>query len=87
MYITLCINFKGLFISGMLGDRFNLRIVLFIGTIVSSISLFFFGVVSEWAGIYNKYWYITFWIINGLAQSTGWPTIVAIMGNWFSKKG
>lgn len=77
----------GLFISGILGDRFNLRIVLFIGTMLSSISLFFFGVVSEWLGIYSKTYYISFWIINGLAQSTGWPTIVAIMGNWFSKSG
>ncbi len=78
---------KGLFISGILGDRFDLRFVLCIGTTLSSVSLFFFGVVSEWAGIYNKWWYIFFWIINGFAQSTGWPTIVAIMGNWFSKSG
>jgi sugar phosphate permease len=32
-------------------------------------------------------WYIFFWILNGFAQSTGWPAVVAIMGNWFSKNG
>jgi OPA family glycerol-3-phosphate transporter-like MFS transporter 3 len=54
---------------------------------LSSVFLFLFGVVSEWAGIYNKVWYIFFWILNGLAQSTGWPAVVAVMGNWFSKSG
>lgn len=77
----------GLFISGMLGDRFNLRIVLFIGMMITSITLFMFGVVSEWLGVYNKAWYVIFWIINGFAQSTGWPAVVAVMGNWFSKTG
>lgn len=71
----------------MLGDRFNLRKVLFIGTMLASITLFVFGCVSEWLGIYSKTWYVTLWIINGFAQSTGWPTVVAIMGNWFSKSG
>jgi OPA family glycerol-3-phosphate transporter-like MFS transporter 3 len=46
-----------------------------------------FGVVSEWFNIYNQVWYISFWIINGFAQSTGWPGVVAVMGNWFGKSG
>ena len=46
-----------------------------------------FGVVSEWAGIYNKAWYMTFWILNGFAQSTGLPAVLAVMGNWFGKAG
>ena len=25
--------------------------------------------------------------MNGLSQSTGWPTVVTIMGNWFSRFG
>lgn len=75
----------GLFISGILGDRFNLRYVLFIGMCSSAVSLFFFGVVTEWLGVYNEWLYIIIWIINGLAQSTGWPAVVAVMGNWFGK--
>jgi OPA family glycerol-3-phosphate transporter-like MFS transporter 3 len=77
----------GLFISGIIGDRFDLRIVLCFGMIVTSIMIFCFGVLSEWLQIYSIGWYVSFWILNGLAQSTGWPCVVAIMGNWFGKEG
>lgn len=77
----------GLFISGMLGDRFNLRYVLTLGMTLSAVSIFMFGVVSEWLTVYNKFYYIVFWIINGFLQSTGWPAVVAVMGNWFGKSG
>ncbi|CAF0990339.1 unnamed protein product [Adineta ricciae] len=77
----------GLFISGILGDRFDLRIVLCVGMIVTSLVNFLFGVLSEWLHIYSVAWYISFWALNGLAQSTGWPCVVAIMGNWFGKEG
>ncbi|RNA18804.1 sugar phosphate exchanger 3 [Brachionus plicatilis] len=77
----------GLFISGILGDRFDLRLVLFLGMTLSSICMFFFGVLTEWLSIYNKIWYLSFWILNGFAQSTGWPAVVAVMGNWFPKSG
>ena len=76
-----------MFISGVLGDRFNLRYVLCIGMSLTAISMFLFGVVSEWLAVYNKVWYMLFWIINGFAQSTGWPAVVAVMGNWFGKNG
>ncbi len=45
----------------------------------SAITVFMFGALSEWINLYSKYWYALFWIMNGLAQSTGWPTVVAIM--------
>lgn len=54
---------------------------------LSAASMFFFGVLSEWLQLYSIYWYVIFWIINGFAQSTGWPAVVAIMGNWFGKAG
>ena len=75
----------GLYLSGMIGDRVNLRLVLSFGMCMSSIVFFCFGFLSEVFGIYNKYYYGTFYMLNGLLQSTGWPTTVAIMGNWFSK--
>ena len=75
----------GLYLSGMIGDRVNLRLVLSFGMCMSSIAFFFFGFVSEIVGVYNKYYYGIFYMLNGLLQSTGWPTTVAIMGNWFSK--
>jgi OPA family glycerol-3-phosphate transporter-like MFS transporter 3 len=78
---------KGLFVSGILGDRFDLRLVLTFGMTLSAVNMFIFGVVSEWLQVYNKFWYLAFWILNGFAQSTGWPAVVAVMGNWFSKDG
>ena len=55
--------------------------------ILTGLSMFFFGAVSELIGMYNKVWYIGFWLFNGLVQSAGWPSVVAIMGNWFGKSG
>ncbi|XP_023241917.1 sugar phosphate exchanger 3-like [Centruroides sculpturatus] len=75
----------GLYVSGAIGDRFNLRKVLAFGMCSSSIAVFMFGTLSEWLHIYNYYWYIIFWALTGLLQSTGWPTVVAIIGNWFGK--
>lgn len=75
----------GLYISGMIGDRLNMRLVLSFGMCSSAVMVFVFGVVFEWAHFYNKYVYVVIWILNGLLQSTGWPTVVAIMGNWFGR--
>ena len=47
--------------------------------------MFVFGSVLEWSHYYNKYLYVAVWICNGLLQSSGWPTVVAIMGNWFGR--
>lgn len=77
----------GLFISGILGDRLPLVFVLCVGMSVSSLSVFFFGCVTKWTGNTQPWLYGLLWAINGLAQSTCWPTIVAIMANWFGRKG
>jgi sugar phosphate permease len=53
----------------------------------SALCLFIFGVVTEWIGFYSNWFYILIWIINGFTQSTGWPAVVAVMGNWFGKNG
>lgn len=73
----------GLYISGMLGDRFNLRLVLSFGMTTSAVCVFVFGALFEWLHYYNKYMYVVIWVLNGLLQSTGWPAVVAVMGNWF----
>lgn len=49
--------------------------------------VFVFGTLTEWLRFYNKWLYCCLWIVNGLLQSTGWPCVVAIMGNWFGKAG
>ncbi|XP_077003619.1 sugar phosphate exchanger 3 isoform X2 [Tamandua tetradactyla] len=77
----------GLFISGVVGDRLNLRWVLSFGMCSSALVVFIFGTLTEWLHFYNKWFYCCLWIVNGLLQSTGWPCVVAVMGNWFGKAG
>ncbi|KVI10061.1 putative glycerol-3-phosphate transporter 1 [Cynara cardunculus var. scolymus] len=74
----------GMFCSGHIGDRMNLRIFLTIGMVGTGLftSLFGFG---YWANIHVFYYYLIVQMIAGLFQSTGWPSVVAVVGNWFGK--
>ncbi|XP_034019660.1 sugar phosphate exchanger 3 [Thalassophryne amazonica] len=77
----------GLYLSGIIGDRVNLRYVLCFGLCGSAVVEFLFGTVTEWLHFYNIYLYCGLWVLNGLLQSAVWPCVVAVMGNWFSKSG
>ncbi|KAM3588214.1 uncharacterized protein V6R79_024089 [Siganus canaliculatus] len=77
----------GLYLSGVIGDRVNLRYVLCVGLCGSATVEFVFGTVTEWLHIYNIYLYCGLWVLNGLLQSAVWPCVVAVMGNWFGKTG
>lgn len=75
----------GMYFSGHLGDRMNLRIFLTIGMIGTGVFTILFG-VGYWANIHSFYYYLILQMITGLFQSTGWPSVVAVVGNWFGKK-
>ncbi|XP_031438934.1 sugar phosphate exchanger 3 [Clupea harengus] len=77
----------GLYISGVIGDRLNLRYVLSFGLCGSAVVEFVFGTVTEWMAFYNVYFYCGLWVLNGLLQSAVWPCVVTVMGNWFGKSG
>lgn len=77
----------GLYVSGVIGDRLNLRYVLCFGLCGSAVVEFAFGTLLEWLHLYNIYLYCGLWVLNGLLQSTVWPCVVAVMGNWFGKSG
>uniref|UniRef100_A0A7N6AKD3 Sugar phosphate exchanger 3 n=1 Tax=Anabas testudineus TaxID=64144 RepID=A0A7N6AKD3_ANATE len=77
----------GLYMSGVIGDRVNLRYVLCFGLCGSAAVEFVFGTLTEWLHIYNIYLYCVLWVLNGLLQSAVWPCVVAVMGNWFGKTG
>ncbi|KAM6895871.1 sugar phosphate exchanger 3 [Xenentodon cancila] len=77
----------GLYLSGVIGDRVNLRYVLCVGLCGSAAVEFVFGTLTEWLHIYNIYLYCGLWVLNGLLQSAVWPCVVAVMGNWFGKTG
>ncbi|XP_061770506.1 sugar phosphate exchanger 3 [Nerophis ophidion] len=77
----------GLYLSGVIGDRVNLRYVLCFGLCGSAAVGFAFGTLTEWLHLYNIYLYCSLWVLNGLLQSTVWPCVVAVMANWFGKTG
>ncbi|XP_026859703.1 sugar phosphate exchanger 3 isoform X2 [Electrophorus electricus] len=77
----------GLYISGVIGDRLDLRFVLSFGLCGSAVVEFVFGTLTEWLHLYNVYFYCCLWVLNGLLQSAVWPSVVAVMGNWFGKSG
>lgn len=75
----------GLFVSGQLGDNFPIRIILPIGFLLVSIATFMISMGGLWE-IENVSFYVIFFMISGLSQSIGWPSYIAVMGNWFSKE-
>lgn len=75
----------GLYLSGFIADRHDLRLVLGSGMCLTAVTVFVFGPLFEWTHFYSKPAYLIVWILNGLLQSTGWPSVVAVMGNWFGK--
>jgi OPA family glycerol-3-phosphate transporter-like MFS transporter 1/2 len=74
----------GMFFAGHLGDRMDLRIVLTIGMIGTAIFTALFG-AGYWLNIHSFYYFLVFQMISGLFQSSGWPSVVAVVGNWFGK--
>jgi hypothetical protein len=74
-----------LFISGLIADRVNLRYFLTIGMIGSGVCVGLLG-VAYYAQIHNIAYFILVQIVVGVFESTGWPGVVAVMGNWFGKK-
>ncbi|KAJ6703770.1 MAJOR FACILITATOR SUPERFAMILY TRANSPORTER 16 ISOFORM B [Salix viminalis] len=75
----------GMFFSGHIGDRINLRIFLTIGMVGTGIFTSLFG-VGFWANVHNFYYYLIVQMLAGMFQSTGWPSVVAVVGNWFGKR-
>lgn len=75
----------GMYFSGHFGDRCNLRIFLTIGMVGTGLFTSLFG-VGYWGDIHNFYYYLVVQMLAGLFQSTGWPSVVAVVGNWFGKK-
>ncbi|CAI9771831.1 unnamed protein product [Fraxinus pennsylvanica] len=75
----------GMFFSGHAGDRIDLRRFLTIGMVGTGLFTALFG-VGYWANVHIFYYYLIVQILAGLFQSTGWPSVVAVVGNWFGKK-
>ncbi|NXX20280.1 G6PT3 protein, partial [Podargus strigoides] len=74
----------GMFISGIFGERLPLRYYLSGGMVLSGLFTALFGLGYFW-DIHVLWYYIIMQVCNGLVQTTGWPSVVACIGNWFGK--
>ncbi|KAK9143108.1 hypothetical protein Syun_012508 [Stephania yunnanensis] len=74
----------GMYFAGHLGDRTDLRIFLTLGMVGTGLFTSLFG-VGYWLNIHIFYYFLAAQMLAGLFQSTGWPSVVAVVGNWFGK--
>uniref|UniRef100_A0A8C6YUM0 Glucose-6-phosphate exchanger SLC37A2 n=1 Tax=Nothoprocta perdicaria TaxID=30464 RepID=A0A8C6YUM0_NOTPE len=74
----------GMFVSGIFGERLPLRYYLSSGMLLSGLFTALFGLGYFW-NIHVLWYFIIIQICNGLVQTTGWPAVVACVGNWFGK--
>lgn len=74
----------GMFVSGHLGDRLDLRHFLTIGMLGSGTMVIGFG-VAYFLEIHSLAYFIVIQALGGLFQATGWPSVVSVMANWFGK--
>uniref|UniRef100_A0A8B9J8G6 Glucose-6-phosphate exchanger SLC37A2 n=1 Tax=Astyanax mexicanus TaxID=7994 RepID=A0A8B9J8G6_ASTMX len=74
----------GMFFSGMFGERLPLRYYLTSGMLLSGLFTSLFGLGFYW-NIHSLWYYCLMQALNGLVQTTGWPAVVACVGNWFGK--
>ncbi|KAL2633911.1 hypothetical protein R1flu_005390 [Riccia fluitans] len=74
----------GMYFAGHLGDRVDLRLFLTGGMAASGFFVALFG-VGYWFQIHSLPYYIVVQVCAGLVQSSGWPSVVAVVGKWFGK--
>jgi OPA family glycerol-3-phosphate transporter-like MFS transporter len=67
----------GQFVNGQIADFVGPKKLVIAGLIFSALLSFLFG-NTEFLLLM-----VIFWCLNGYAQSTGWPSVVKIIRNWF----
>ncbi|XP_034538899.1 glucose-6-phosphate exchanger SLC37A2-like [Notolabrus celidotus] len=80
----LCSYAIGMYFSGMLAERLPLRCYLSVGMLMSGLFTCLFG-LGFYLDIHSLGYYASVEVMNGLMQTTGWPAVVACVGNWFGK--
>ncbi|XP_059954435.1 glucose-6-phosphate exchanger SLC37A1 [Mesoplodon densirostris] len=83
-YSFLCAYAVGMYLSGIIGERLSIRYYLTFGMVASGTFTALFG-VGYFYNIHSFGFYVVTQIINGLVQTTGWPSVVTCLGNWFGK--
>uniref|UniRef100_A0A8C7FBJ9 Solute carrier family 37 member 1 n=1 Tax=Oncorhynchus kisutch TaxID=8019 RepID=A0A8C7FBJ9_ONCKI len=83
-YSFLCAYAVGMYLSGIIGERLPIRLYLTFGMLMSGLFTCLFG-LGRIYNIHNLSFYIFVQVANGLVQTTGWPSVVTCIGNWFGK--
>uniref|UniRef100_A0A8C8SJN4 Solute carrier family 37 member 1 n=1 Tax=Pelusios castaneus TaxID=367368 RepID=A0A8C8SJN4_9SAUR len=83
-YSFLCAYAVGMYFSGIIGERLPIRYYLTAGMLASGLFTAMFG-LGYFYNIHNLWFYMMAQIANGLVQTTGWPSVVTCIGNWFGK--
>ncbi|KAK9754021.1 Major Facilitator Superfamily [Popillia japonica] len=65
-------------------ERINLRYFLSVGMLLSGIFCYLFGIAKTY-NIHNFGYLFFMQAMAGIAQTTGWPGVVTVVGNWFGK--
>ncbi|XP_048589045.1 glucose-6-phosphate exchanger SLC37A2 isoform X2 [Nematostella vectensis] len=74
----------GMFVSGYVAEHMDIRHFLTTGMLMSGIFTALFG-LGYFIKIHNLAFFLTMQIFAGFFQSTGWPSVVECVGNWFGK--
>ncbi|XP_072049318.1 glucose-6-phosphate exchanger SLC37A2-like isoform X2 [Amphiura filiformis] len=74
----------GMFVSGHIAERMDLRYFLTGGMLLSGLFTAAVGFAYFWE-IHSFAYFLIIQIIGGMFQATGWPAVVAIIANWFGK--
>ncbi|MEJ1288069.1 solute carrier family 37 (glycerol-3-phosphate transporter) member 1 [Cricetulus griseus] len=83
-YSFLCAYAIGMYLSGIIGERLPIRYYLTFGMLASGAFTALFG-LGYFYNIHSLGFYVVTQIINGLVQTTGWPSVVTCLSNWFGK--
>ncbi|KAK2504805.1 hypothetical protein MC885_015128 [Smutsia gigantea] len=83
-YSFLCAYAVGMYLSGILGERLPIRCYLTCGMLASGAFTALFG-LGYFYNIHSFGFYVVTQVMNGLVQTTGWPSVVTCLGNWFGK--
>lgn len=70
--------------SGFVAERVNLRYFLALGMILSGIASYLFG-LARILDIHSLAYFMLVQIFGGVVQTSGWPGVVTVVGNWFGK--
>jgi OPA family glycerol-3-phosphate transporter-like MFS transporter 1/2 len=74
-----------MFLSGFVAERCHLRYFLALGMISSGLCTYAFG-LAFYYDIHSIWFFVVVQVLSGLVQTSGWPAVVAAVGNWCPKR-